>query len=510
MDIHTHYDGHAIWEDRLNPSSFHGVTTVVMGNCGVGFAPCKPHDRDRLVSLMEGVEDVPEVVMTSGLTWDWERFPEYLDRLGERTYDMDVAAYLPHAPLRVFVMGKRATARDPATPEDVAVMRTIAREAIAAGALGFSTSRTLNHRARDGWLTPSYAAGERELTGIAAGLADAGSGVLQLISDFDTVEPEFAMLQRVAQSSGRPLSISLMQQSHAPERWKSVLQLIDRANSDGIEVTAQVAPRPVGAILGLEAFHNPFSFCPAYGAIEDLSFGERLQAMRDPEVRRRLVSEFPEAVSGKRASYWRLENMYPMADRPDYEPLAGDSIAGQAKNLGISPVEHAYDLTIAEGGKRMIYMPTSNYVGGKIDAVRTMLANPHTLIGLGDGGAHCSSICDASFQTYAMSRWAKGDDGLTMAQVVGKLTWNNAKFMRLADRGLLKPGMRADINVINPDEVGLFAPEMVYDLPTGRGRLRQRASGYDLTIVAGVPTYRDGLATDELPGRLVRGSGYRR
>jgi N-acyl-D-aspartate/D-glutamate deacylase len=506
VDIHTHYDGHAVWAERLNPSSFHGVTTVVMGNCGVGFAPCRPEDRDRLVKLMEGVEDIPEVVMATGLTWDWQSFPEYLDRLSERHYDMDVAAYLPHAPLRMFVMGKRASDKQPATPDDVAQMRAIATEAIRAGAMGFSTSRSLNHRARDGSLTPSYAADEEELAGIAAGLADAGAGIMQLISDFDDVEPEFAMLRRVAERSGRPVSMALLQHSFAPKRWEKLLGMIEQANDQGIRMTGQVAPRPIGVLLGLELAQNPFSDCPSFQPLQDMPLDERLAAMREPELRTRLIAEQPTSVTGQRATFFGLDNMFPMTDPPNYEPGPEDSIEARARARGISPVEHAYDITTADGGKRLIYLPAHNYVEGKIHAVREMIAHRDTLIGLSDGGAHCSTICDASFPTSMMTRWAGGsDDALPPAIVVKALTSDTAHAVGLNDRGIIKEGMRADINVIDLDRMVLKLPEMVYDLPFGRGRLGQKAQGYDATIVAGVVTYRGGKATGALPGRLVRG-----
>jgi len=507
VDIHTHYDGHAVWAERLNPSSYHGVTTSVMGNCGVGFAPCRPSDRDRLVSLMEGVEDIPEVVLTAGLTWDWESFPDYLNRLAERRYDMDVAAYLPHAPLRVFVMGERAAAREPATPDDVRQMQVLAREAMNAGAMGFSTSRTLNHRARDGWLTPSYAAGEDELTGIGQALREVGSGALQLISDFEAVDVEFDMLERVAAASRRPLWISLMQHAWEPERWRAVLDRIEQANARGVQIKAQVAPRPIGALLGLELFQHPFSRCPSYAPIADLSFEQRRLALADPELRARLIAEQPASIDGLRAKAWSLDNLFPMTDPPNYEPAPETSIAAVARARGTSPVEYAYDLLLEDGGKRIIYMPTSNYVGCSSDATRTMLHHDQTLVGLGDGGAHCSTICDASFPTYLMARWVGDRAGaFPLERAVQMLTADNAAAMGLTDRGQIRLGARADLNVIDLDHIGLHIPEMVYDLPMGQGRLRQRSRGYDATVVAGAVTYREGEATGVLPGRLVRGS----
>ena len=507
VDIHTHYDGHVVWAERLNPSSFHGVTTIVMGNCGVGFAPCRPQDRDRLVKLMEGVEDIPEIVLTTGLTWDWEDFPEFLNRLEQRRYDMDVATYLPHAPLRVFVMGERAAAKEPATAEDIARMRALATEAVRAGALGFSTSRSINHVSRDGWLTPSYAASEQELAEIASGLEDAGGGIVQLISDFDEIEPEFAMLRRVGEKTRRPVSLSVMEQPYAPTRWRKLLDLIQEANDNGVAMTGQIAPRPIGGLLGLELYQNAFSYCPSYQQIAHLPFDRRLELMHDPDLRERIIAEWPESVDAKRATFWQFDNLFAMEDRPNYEPGFEESIAGMAAARGMEPVQLAYDITIADGGKRLIYMPAMNYVGGRVDAVRAMLDHDHTIIGLGDGGAHCSIICDASFPTYVMARWAgEGEDRISLQRAVKALTADTAQVVGLNDRGRLKTGLRADINIINADDVGLFTPHMVYDLPEGGGRLRQLASGYDYTIVAGEVTYRNGEATGALPGRLVRGA----
>ena len=507
VDIHTHYDGHVVWSERLNPSSYHGVTTVVMGNCGVGFAPCKPEDRERMVSLMEGVEDIPEVVLTAGLTWDWEGFPEFMDRLDERRYDMDVATYLPHAPLRVYVMGERAAAKEAATEQDIEQMRELAAEAIGAGALGFSTSRSLAHVSRDGWVTPSYGAAEQELRGIAAGLEQAGSGIIQLISDFNDIDPEFAMLRRVGEQSGRPVTLSVFQKPYAPDRWRELLDRIEDANSDGVAMTGQVAPRPIGALLGLAQYQNPFSYCPTYAGLAGLPPAERLEQLRRPEVRAGILAEWPGDIDAARGTFWRFDNLFPLTDPPEYEPGFAQSFAGLAEAQGVSPAQAAYDYLVGGDGSALIYMPAMNFVDGKADAVRPMLEHDHTVVGLGDGGAHCSFICDASFPTHVMARWAgEGEDRIGLARAVRMLTADTAALVGLNDRGRLAPGLRADINVIAIDEIGLRAPEMVYDLPEGGGRLRQEATGYDYTLVAGEVTYQRGEATGALPGRLVRGA----
>ena len=507
VDIHTHYDGHVIWSERLNPSSYHGVTTVVMGNCGVGFAPCRPEDRERLVNLMEGVEDIPEVVLTAGLTWDWESFPDFMNRLAERRYDMDVATYLPHAPLRVFVMGERAAAREAAGPEDIARMRDLAAEAMRVGALGFSTSRSLAHVSRDGNLTPSYAATEQELRGIAGGLEEVGAGIVQLISDFDDVEPEFTMLRRVGEQSGRPVTLSLFERPYAPEQWRDVLGRIEQANAEGVRMTAQVAPRPIGGMLGLEQYQNPFSLCPSYAAIARLPLAERLALLRGPELRARIIAEWPGEVDAQRASFFRFDNIYPLTDPPEYEPAYAQSFAGRAAAQGVDQAEFAYDYLVAGDGRNLAYMPAMNYLGGRADAVAPMLFHANTVVGLGDGGAHCSFLCDASFPTHVLVRWAgEGDGRVPVEQAVKLLTADTSALVGLNDRGRLKPGLRADINIIAMDRIGLRAPRMVYDLPEGGGRLGQEATGYDYTIVAGEVTYRNGAHTGALPGRLVRGA----
>jgi N-acyl-D-aspartate/D-glutamate deacylase len=506
VDIHTHYDGHAIWSNRLNPSSFHGVTTAVMGNCGVGFAPCRPEDRERLVSLMEGVEDIPGVVLTAGLTWDWQTFPEYLDRLAERRFDMDVAAYLPHAPLRVFVMGERAARREPATRADIDQMQALTKAAISAGAIGFSTSRTLNHKSRDGWVTPSYDAGEQELCEIASAVGEGSSAVLQVISDFDDVNAEFEMIKRIAARSQRPLSISVMQTANAPQRWRTLLDLIDEANAEGLRLTAQVAPRPIGALLSLENNLPPFAACPTYAEMSGLPFEERRKRVAAPEIRAKLIAELAQGTSdARRSAVWRLDNMYPQSDPPDYEPGPDKSIAAMARGRGVSPEQAAFEVMMEEGGRRIIYMPTSNYHGGSAQAVEEMLTRPHTVIGLGDGGAHCGFICDASFPTHFLARWSRDGD-IPLGRAVKALTYDTAQVVGLQDRGRVAVGLRADLNVIDLDKLGLRIPEMVYDLPCGSGRLRQVSTGYVATLVAGEVTYRDGVATQALPGRLVRGA----
>jgi N-acyl-D-aspartate/D-glutamate deacylase len=509
IDIHTHYDGQSTWSSRLAPSSSHGVTTVVMGNCGVGFAPCRPEDRDNLIRLMEGVEDIPGVVMAHGLPWQWETFPEFMDFLASRSFDVDVAAQLPHAPLRVYAMGQRGLDREPATTADMAKMRALTVEAIEAGALGVATSRSLNHRSSDHHLLPGVSAAEGELIALGKGVREAGIGVLQCITDFDEPESDFAMLRRVVEATGVPMSFSLMQMPHVPERWRSVLDMTEQANRDGLRMKGQVFPRPMGVILGLRLAWNFFSFAPGYCEIAALPIEERLQRMRDPEVRNRILGEFPtpsrEAVS---QALYQLGNIFLMGDEPDYEPPMSDSLAAQAEAKGIDPAAYAYDLLIAEEGRNTFYVPAVNYVGGTLDAVGTMIRHPDTLFGLGDGGAHVGIICDASAPTFMLKRWSgDGSNGtLPLPAIIRSLSAANAAAVNLNDRGMVAPGYRADLNLIDYDRLALRRPEMVYDLPDGAGRLHQRASGYVATLVAGEITYREGEPTGKLPGRLVRGA----
>ena len=515
VDIHTHYDGHATWANRLEPSSQHGVTTVVTGNCGVGFAPCREADRDRLVQLMEGVEDIPEAVMAAGLPWNWQSFPEYLDALEQRSFDLDVATQVPHAPLRVFVMGERALQRDPATPEDVDAMQNIVREAVGAGALGFSTSRSLNHKASDGTITPSYAAASDELAGIARGLAQDGNGVLQFISDFDDIDSEFSIVRRMMRESGRPLSLTLLQMPHVPHRWREVLDRIELARAEGDPIRAQVCGRPVGVMMGLDFTRNPFQLCPSYSEVAHLDTAARRTAMADPQRRQRILIEFDETMDDDPFGLSRdFSMLYELGEVPDYEPTPDQSIAARAAAAGVRPIELLYEVLVDRGG--VIYLPAANYSGNSMSAIRQMIAHPASVLGLGDGGAHCGLLCDASLTTHMLARWASGsgsgdeEEGMmSLEQVVHALTTRTAETVGLKDRGRIAAGLRADFNIIDIDRIGLVRPEMIADLPGGGKRIGQKATGYDATIVAGQVTRRAGAHTGALPGRLVRGAHAR-
>jgi N-acyl-D-aspartate/D-glutamate deacylase len=507
VDIHTHYDGQAVWDSQLASSSWHGVTTVVMGNCGVGFAPVRQHDRERLIELMEGVEDIPGIALHEGLDWAWESFAEYLAALERRPHDVDVCAQLPHGALRVYVMGERAARLEPATEDDIARMREIAATAMRAGALGFSTSRSINHRTIKGEPTPSLRASEAELTGIAMGLADAGRGVLQLLSDFDTpsLEEEFAMLRRVVEKSGRPLSFTVAQKHDDPQGWRKLLRLVDEAVKDGLPIRAQVAPRPIGMLLGLQATLNPFSGSPMVREISDKPLAERYAIMRDPAFKASVL-EHLSRTTRKRLD---LKLLFPFGDPPNYEPDPSTSIAAQAQRTGRSPDDLAYDLTLHDEGRAFLYTPFANYHDGNLNACREMMADPNTVIGLSDGGAHVGMISDASFPTFLMTHWAKEcgrSDGFDLSWLIKRQTSDTARTVGLLDRGVVKPGMKADINVIDVDKLALPAPRMAFDLPAGGKRLLQRAEGYRATVLSGVVTYREGEATGKLPGKLVRGA----
>jgi len=510
VDIHTHYDGQAVWDSRLAPSSWHGVTTAVMGNCGVGFAPVRPADRVRLVELMEGVEDIPGAALHEGLDWSWESFEQYLDALDARPHDMDLCAQLPHGALRVFVMGERGARLEKATMDDIAQMRGLAAQAMRAGAIGFSTSRTLNHRTVHGDPTPSLRASEDELTAIAMGLSDAGSGVIEFISDFDTPDAtsEFAMVRRMLMASRRPFSLSLAQRHGRPEFWRELLGMVEGAAREGLQVKAQVAPRPIGVLLGLQGSRTPFSRCPSYQAIADWPLPEKVATLRDPAFRARVLHEaeapLPKEFAIRLTDFAR---MYTFGNPPDYEPPAERSVAAIAAREGRDPRDTAYDLLLGDEGRAFLYTPFANYAVPNLDVCHAMLASPHTLVGLGDGGAHVGVISDGSFPTFLLSHW--GRDRASGRFPVGWLakrhTLDNARAVGLLDRGCLVPGMKADLNVIDFDRLGLEAPAMAYDLPAGGKRLLQRARGYSATIVSGRVVSRDGEPTGALPGRLVRG-----
>jgi N-acyl-D-aspartate/D-glutamate deacylase len=509
VDIHTHYDGQVTWEHRLRPTSGHGVTTAVMGNCGIGFAPCRPEDRQRLMRLMEGVEDLPEPVLAAGLPWNWTSFPDYLDSLAARDYDIDFAAQLPHSALRVYAMGERGANREAATGEDIALMARLASEAMDAGALGFSTSRTINHRASDGSSVPTLTAAEDELTGIALGLKAVGKGVLQLVSDFDDVDRELPMLRRIVEASGRPLSIAVGQWHHAPERWRTIMDWVSAANRDGLPVAAQVPGRPIGLLLGFELTMNPFMICPSYQALSSLPVADKLTALHDPVLRARIITEAIGPTDHPAAPLLRsFETMFVMGNPPNYEPQPEAMLGARARAAGVSPQDLAYDEMLKDGGRAILILPVMNFIERNLDVTLEMVSHQHTVLGLGDGGAHLGYLCDASLPTFMLTHFVRDraqGGKLTLGGAVKALTIDTARVVGLLDRGRIAPGYKADINIIDWDRLNLRPPTVAYDLPSGGRRLTQDAVGYVATIVGGVPVYRDAIPTGALPGRLVRG-----
>lgn len=511
VDVHTHYDGQATWDNALAPSSWHGVTTVVMGNCGVGFAPVAPHNRERLVQLMEGVEDIPGAALDEGLTWEWESFGEYLDHLDGRHRDIDVGAQLPHGALRLHVMGERGANAEPATAEDIAEMAAIARQGILDGALGFTTSRTLNHRTSLGEHTPTLKAERDELVGIAEGVGSTGRGVLQVVSDFIDLDHELETFRLMAERSGRPISVSVAQGKNRPDDWKTLLDAFAASTAAGVTMRGQVGARAVGILLGLQATLNPFMTSPTYAEIAELPLAERVARMRDPEVKRRIIETSTSDRSGSVTGTRLLEQfglMFPFGDPPDYEPDPSTSIAAEAARQGVESAELAYDLITADKGEGFLYLPFLNWAAGNLDVVGEQLAHPASIPGLSDGGAHVGTICDASFPTTLLQYWGRDrpTGRLPLELLVAKQTRGTAEALGMLDRGLLVPGMRADLNVIDHDALSLSAPTMAFDLPAGGKRLLQRAEGYRHTFVAGTEIMADGESTGATPGRLVRSS----
>ena len=508
IDPHSHYDAQATWSSRITPSSWNGVTTTLIGNCGVGFAPCKPEQRDMLIKLMEGVEDIPEVVLTEGLPWNWHSFPDYLNALEARPYDLDVATQVPHAALRIYVMGARGLAREPATQADSNAMARLAAEGVKAGALGFSTSRTINHKTKAGELIPTLQAGEAELTAIGKALGEIEAGWLQVISDFDDPAGEFAMLRRVAAASRRKMAITILQRDAKPEEWRQITGWIAEANSCGIGMLGQVLTRATGILLGFEISQNPFYGRPGYMALAGLPHAERIAALRQPGMKNQILSETIDDRSlERRISRW--DRIFPLNDPPNYEPLPTDSIAAMAARMGRDPGDLAYDLLLENDGKTILYRPLSNYTEGNLNAVHDMLAHPATIVGLGDGGAHVGMLCDSSAITTMLTHWTRDRTvgaRFDLPWAVRRVTHDSAAAIGLHDRGVVKQGYKADLNVIDYDRLSLHSPQVVYDLPSGGRRLIQKAAGYEATIVSGVPVYREGEATGALPGRLVRGA----
>lgn len=511
VDIHTHYDAQATWDPYLTPSGFHGVTTVVMGNCGVGFAPVEPHRRDWLIGLMEGVEDIPGAAMSDGIEWEWERFEEYLDALDRRRFVCDVGTQIPHGALRTYVMGERGAADQPADPEDIDAMAALVESGLRAGALGFSTSRTPIHRSVDGELVPGTNAADDEILGIGRAIAAAGHGVFEYSPDHVKVADEFGWMRELAAITGQPVSFNLNQPDTDPDYWRTSLRLLEEAAADGLPVYCQVAGRAIGILFAFDLTLHPFLFKPAWGDLALLPPDERRARALSEEYRQRFVDESPIDLGGDFARFvtttW--ERMFPFRGDESYEPNYRDSVAGIAEATGRRPEEVAYDVLAEDGGTGMLYFPLFNYAYGDLELTKQLQLHSQTRMGLSDGRAHCGAVCDGGMPTFMLSYWTRdrtaGTGTMPLEHVVRRQTRETAEFYGLADRGLLAPGMRADINVIDYEALGVDAPQIVNDLPSGARRLLQRAHGYRYTLCAGKVTVVDDEFTDELPGRLVRG-----
>jgi N-acyl-D-aspartate/D-glutamate deacylase len=512
VDVHTHYDGQAMWDPLLAPSCWHGVTTVMFGNCGVGFAPVKKEHHGALMDLMEGVEEIPNPVLAAGLTWEWESFPEFMDALERRPRAIDIAAQFAHLPLRVYVMGDRAIRREPATADDIAEMRKLTIEALRAGAFGFTTSRTDSHKTPDGELVPSRDADAEELIGIGSALAATGSGAFGINSDFDDEDYEFAWMTKLARDTGRPIWFLLTDRYQEPARWRRLLKGVHDARANGLSLTAQIAGRPIGVMMGVGTALNPFTVRPSYREIESLPLAEQRARLRDPEVRRRILADQPSQADVERLSQFRQsvvdrwDIFFAMGNPPDYEPAPEKSVAAIAARTGRPPDDVAYDyITGADG--QYLWFPVVNYVTGDHEPIREMLNDPACLLGLSDGGAHCTSVVDSGLPTFMLTHWARDrrrGPKLPLEALVKRQTSETADFFGLSDRGRLAPGLRADVNLIDYDRLQVRKPELVHDMPANGRRFVQRVEGYEATIAAGTPLFERGEHTGALPGRLIR------
>lgn len=510
VDIHTHYDGQATWDPEVTPSSWHGVTTIVMGNCGVGFAPADPDPsrRNWLIQLMEGVEDIPGTALSEGMTWNWETFPDYLDELDRMARVLDVSALISHGPVRAYVMGERGGRNAEATSEEIERMAAIVGEALEAGAVGFSTTRTILHRAKDGELAAGTTASAEELIGIGLAMGETGRGTFEVASDMFDLDAEFSWMTEISRKTGRPVTFGCLQDDLRPDHWRRLIERADGAKADGATLVPQVAGRPASVLLGFESTAHPFLLHKNYAEIGGLPFTERIARLRRAEVRDAIVNEHVEmtGIAAFLSSSWH--KLFPLGDPPDYEPAPEHSVVARAEREGRSPQEVAYDLMLENEGHALLYLPILGYTHGDFGALHQMLSHPSTVLGLGDGGAHCGLLCDASLPTYMLSHWVRDrtrGDRLSVEAAVHHQTRRTAALYGFDDRGLLAPGYLADCNVIDLDGLGIAAPEMVYDLPAGGRRLVQRATGYVATVKRGVVVRENDQSTGERPGRLIRG-----
>ena len=512
VDVHTHYDAQIDWDASLTPSPWHGVTTVVMGNCGVGFAPVRASDRDSLIDLMEGVEEIPGESLRAGLKCDWETFPQFLDALERRKWAIDIGTQIPHGPLRVYAMGGRGFRNEAATPEDLDRMSQMVREGMRAGALGLTGTRSENHRTLDGRTAPGFRLSVEEMIALGRAVGEAGcGGLIGLIVDMteDFLEREVGWLRRMQRASGVPVWILLNQVYQAPHLWEGILEAFKQSTAAGEPLFGQSASRPIGTLLGLTSSRNPFFLRPSYQAIAHLPLDERVRKLSDPAFRKQLLAETAEyPTESMRTQSTRFDRMFRLGDPPDYEPAPETSIDAMARAQGRDPAELCLDMMLERDGQELFLLPMTNYVSGDMSVTLAMMKHPNIILGLGDAGAHVSRVCDASGTTFALTHWArdrKRGPRLPLEEIVRLQTQRTAAFFGMEDRGVLAPGRKADLNVIDFERLRLHAPEMVYDQPGGAQRLVQRADGYVATIVSGSPIYRDGEGTGEMPGKLVRG-----
>ena len=511
VDVHTHYDGQAMWDPLLAPSCWHGVTTVMFGNCGVGFAPVKKEHRGALMDLMEGVEEIPNPVLAAGLTWEWETFPQFMDALERRPRAIDICAQAAHLPTRVYVMGDRAVRREPATPDDIAEMRRLTVEALQSGAFGFTTSRTDSHKTPDGELVASRDADDHELLGIGSALGIAGSGAFGMNSDFDDEEFELRWMRKLAKDTGRPIWFLLTDRYEDPQRWRRLIKAVHEMRAQGLPITAQMAGRPIGVMMGVGTALNPFTVRPSYKKLESLPIEEQRRRLRDPQVRAQILAEKPSDAEVAKLAQFRQavtrkwERFYVMGNPPDYEPGPEKSVANIAARTGRPPDEVAYDTIIEDG--QYLYFPVVNYVTGDHAPIYEMLNDPACLLGLSDGGAHCTSIVDAGVPTFMLTHWSRDRSRgpkLPVEMLIKRQTSETADFFGLSDRGRLTPGLRADVNLIDYERLQVQKPELVHDMPANGRRFVQRVTGYETTLVAGEPIFERGEHTGAMPGRLVR------
>ena len=513
IDTHTHYDGQATWDPYLAPSAWHGVTTAIIGNCGMGFAPVRPGKdaRDYLISVMEGVEDIPGSVLSEGVSWDWESFPEFLDSLDHKPHSIDIVTQIPHAPLRAYVMGRERGLDAKATPEDIAEMARLTKEALQAGALGFTTSRTFIHVDMQGVLIPGTHAEPTELLAIADGMVEAGSGVFQLITDKLGSPEDLDWMTKIGKKTGKPIIFSLadVNPNNDPYAFRPTLDAMERIyETEGVDIRAAVPWRPPGFLMGLETSLNPFSYHPSFAELSNLPFAQKVARMRDPAFRAKVLADQPDMGKSLTGLVNRFDKMFPLGDPPNYEPGPDESVAALAKAKGVSAHEYAYDALLEQNGKALLFVPVASYTQGNLDILHEQLSHPRTTASLSDGGAHVASISDASFTSFMLTHWVKGrtrGPRLPLEEVIRLQTSEPANLYSLHDRGVIATGRKADINIIDLDALRLPAPFMAYDLPAGGKRMLQKADGFRYTIVSGKVVVHDGEMTEAMPGRLVRG-----